>query len=512
MAVNVDSPLPLPSLHDTRSATPATELPKEPAVEATSHSTASLAFTSFQNVIDGKLSSTEVTRHTVNPSTLEANPDVPVSTQRDVDRAVAAAQVAAETWAKVPWAERKKAVEAFADAGARATEFGHILVREMGLSLPAAVYEVNWGVEWLRDFCKLTIPDKVMDAACGRHVVERYTPIGVAAGIIPWNGPVILTCGKLAPAMLTGNALILKPSPFAPYSVLKMAELGLQFFPRGVLQALSGEDNLGPWLTAHPGIGKVSFTGSCAVGKKVMESCSAQLKRVTLELGGNDPAIVCEDVDPASVAQKIGMFALLRTGQLCMAVKRLYVHESVYDAVLAELVKHFKGVKVGDGFEEGTVVGPLSNRPQYERVKELLANIEETKLDVRKGQSVEGLKGFFIQPIVVANPPDDARVVVEEPFGPILPVMKWSDEANVIQRANNTSYGLGASVWSRDLARADRIANRLQAGNIWINTHAELQASTAFACHKQSGLGSELGVEGLKGWCNVQAVYTRDFS
>jgi acyl-CoA reductase-like NAD-dependent aldehyde dehydrogenase len=277
-------------------------------------------------------------------------------------------------------------------------------------------------------------------------------------------------CGKIAPALLTGNTLILKPSPFAPYSILKLAELGLQFFPRGVLQALSGDDELGPWLTAHPGVGKVSFTGSCATGKKVMESCSAHLKRVSLELGRNDPAIVCEDVDPATVAAKIAKVALLRSGQLCMAIKRVYVHDSVYDAVLSEIVKHFECVKVGNGFED-TVVGPISNRPQYERVKELLANIEETKLVVasRDGQSIEGLNGFFVRPMVVSNPPDDARVVVEEPFGaffqhmnmsngnlpltrrvgPIIPVMKWSCEANVIRRANDTDHGLGASMVKR---------------------------------------------------------------
>ncbi|KAI0481572.1 aldehyde dehydrogenase [Xylaria cf. heliscus] len=524
MAVNVDSSLPLPTLYDVnqtphstplRGSTPASELLKEPVVEATSHGITRLTFASFQNVIDGELSSTEQTRHTINPSTLEANPEVPVSTRHDLDRAVAAAQVAAEAWAKVPWDERRKAVEAFADAlEAHVTEFSHILVREMGLPIATATHEVNWGIEWVRDFCKLSLPEKVIDASRGGHVIERYTPIGVAAGIVPWNGPVILGCGKIAPAMLTGNALILKPSPFAPYAILKMAELGLQFFPRGVLQALSGEDDIGPWMTSHPGIGKISFTGSCATGKRVMQSCSAHLKRVTLELGGNDPAIICEDVDPATVAKKIGFFALLRTGQLCMAVKRAYVHEKVYDAVLAELVKHFETVKVGDGFDEDTVVGPICNEPQYERVKELFANIEETKLDFRprNSPSIKGLKGFFIQPTIVANPPEDSRVVVEEPFGPILPVMKWSDEADVIRRANNTDYGLGASVWSKDLTRADRIANQLQAGNIWINTHAELQASTAFVCHKQSGLGSELGVEGLKGWCNIQAVYTRAFS
>ncbi|KAI0911510.1 aldehyde dehydrogenase [Ustulina deusta] len=522
MSANINSHLHTPKFHDANPTpqstplggdTPVPNLPKELAARtASSHDTTPLDFTAYQNVIDGELSSTDLTRHTVNPATLEANPEVPVSTRHDVDRAVAAAQNAAAAWAEVPWSERMKAVEAFADAlEAHLVEFSHTQVQEMGFPLAMAAEDARWGVKLIRDFCKLSLPDNVIEATRELHVVERYTPIGVAVGIIPWNGPVILACFKIAPALLTGNTLILKPSPFAPYSVLKMAELGLRFFPRGVLQALSGGDDLGPWLTAHPGIGKVSFTGSCATGKKVMQACSAHLKRVSAELGGNDPAIVCEDVDPAMVGRKIATVALLRSGQFCMAVKRVYVHESVYDAVLAGIVEYVENVKVGNGLEEGTIVGPLSNRPQYERVKDLLADIEATKLDVlpRGGQSIEGLNGFFIRPIVVNNPPDEARVVVEEAFGPIIPVMKWSEEADVIQRANNTNYGLGASVWARDLARAGRIANKLQAGNVWINTHSEIQASTAFAGHKQSGLGSDLGIEGLKGWCNIQAIYTR---
>ncbi|KAI0512624.1 aldehyde dehydrogenase [Xylaria bambusicola] len=469
-------------------------------------------FTTYQNVIDGGLYGTDKTRRTIDPATLEENPEVPVSTRHDVDRAVAAAQKAAAAWAQVPWAEREAAVRAYADAvESHINEIAEIQVREMGCPLAMAEGDVQWGVGWMRGFCELPQPGDIIESSEDRHVVERYTPIGVAVGIVPWNGPVVLACGKIAPALLTGNALILKPSPFAPYSVLKLAEIGLQFFPPGVLQALSGEDDLGPWLTTHPSIGKVSFTGSGNTAKRVVEACSSSLKRVSTELGGNDPAIVCEDVDPVLVGQKIATVAMLRSGQFCIAIKRVYVHESIYDAVLAEIVKYVGSVKVDNGLDEGTVVGPVANRPQYERVKELLANIEETKLDVlpKKGQPIEELKGFFIRPIVINNPPDDSRVVVEEPFGPILPVMKWSDEADVIQRANNTDYGLGASVWSRDLVRATRIADKLQAGNVWINTHAEIQASTAFAGHKQSGYGSELGVDGLKGWCNIQAMYTR---
>ncbi|KAF2972182.1 hypothetical protein GQX73_g1428 [Xylaria multiplex] len=518
MAVNIDSPLRLPMPHDLNPAhrstpwrgnTPVTKLQEE---LTGGNNVTPLTFTTFQNVIDGELSSTTLKMHSVNPATLEANPEAPVCTQYDVDRAVAAAQNASQAWAEALWSIRVKAIKAFADAlEAHSMEFAHIQVREMGMPLPMAVADVHWGVQWMRDFCKFSLPDKLIEATWDRYVVERYVPIGVTVAMIPWNGPMVLACGKIAPALLTGNTLILKPSPLAPYGVLKLAELGLQFFPRGVLQALSGDDDLGPWLTAHPGIGKVSFIGSYATAKKVVQDCSAHMKRVSAELGGNDPAIVCEDVDPAVVAQKIAKVALMRSGQFCIAIKRVYVHESVYDAVLAGIIEYIGSVKVGNGFDEGTIVGPISNRPQYERVKDLLANIEETKLTVlpRDGQSIEGLDGFFIRPIVVSNPPDDARVVAEEAFGPIIPVMKWSEEAEVIQRANNTNYGLGASIWSRDPSQADRIANKLQAGNIWINTHAEVQSSASFAGHKQSGFGSEFGVEGLKGWCNVQSKYTR---
>ncbi|KAI0166100.1 aldehyde dehydrogenase [Xylariaceae sp. FL1272] len=509
MAVNVDLPLHIPTIYDLPS-TPQFNFVESPVKNLPQF--VPLTFNSFTNVIDGELSDSKTKRSTINPSTLETNPEVPVSTKHDVDKAVVAAQIAFETWSQVSWDERRKAVEAFADAlDAHATEFGHIAVREMGLSLAAAIHDVHWGVEWLHDFCKLSLPDRILDVTCERHVIERYTPLGACLGIVPWNGPVILACGKIAPALLTGNTLILKPSPFAPYSILKMAELGRQFFPPGVLQALSGDDELGPWLTAHPGISKVSFTGSCVTGKLVAETCSKHLKRVSLELGGNDPAIVCADVDPKTVAPRIAQIAMLRSGQLCMAIKRVYVHESIYEAVLEGITKYVAGLKVGDGFDENVTIGPISNRPQFERVQELLGDMRNTGLSVSMplGATKTQRTGFFIDPVVVDNPPDDARVVTEEPFGPILPVMKWSREADVIRRANDTEFGLGASVWSRDLVQAERIANRLQAGNIWVNTHAELQAYAAFACHKESGLGSELGVDGLKGWCNVQCLYRR---
>lgn len=276
-------------------------------------------------------------------------------------------------------------------------------------------------MKYLRTFAEFPEPSEVIQDDESQKVITRYTPLGVAVGIVPWNFPVQLAVGKAAAALITGNAFILKPSPFTPYCGLKLAELGLRFFPAGTFQALSGDDNLGPLLTAHPGIDKVSFTGSTATGKKVMASCAKTLKRVTLELGGNDPAIVLPDADPAVVAPAIATMALINSGQVCIAIKRIFVHESIYSDVLAAIVAYIKHLRVGDGNEEGVFMGPINNEVQFERLRGILEDIEKTGLNVVAGETklhkAENGKGFFIQPTVVDNPPEDSRIVVEEPFG-----------------------------------------------------------------------------------------------
>ncbi|KXJ97559.1 aldehyde dehydrogenase domain-containing protein [Microdochium bolleyi] len=267
---------------------------------------------------------------------------------------------------------------------------------------------------------KFTIPENVVSDDPEYTVITRYTAIGVAVGIVPWNFPALLATGKMAPALLTGNVIIIKPSPFTPYSALKIVEIAQQFLPPGVLQALSGDDSLGPILTEHEGIDKISFTGSTATGKAVMRSASKTLKRVTLELGGNDPAIVCADADPAEVGPKLATFALLNSGQICVAIKRMYIHESIYDAVLKSMVEYVNTLKVGDGFEENVFLGPIANGPQFERVKNLLEDIQKTGLKVAVGstEAHKGSgKGYFITPTIIDNPPENSRIVVDEPFG-----------------------------------------------------------------------------------------------
>ncbi|KAI0838042.1 aldehyde dehydrogenase [Hypoxylon sp. FL0890] len=470
-----------------------------------------LDFSTFHNVINGELSPTPgKTRHGVNPDTLENNPEVPLSTIEDVNRAVEAAEKAAKLWCEVPWSERASAIQRYADAIEKHTEdFVQILIKETGKPINLARLEFITCVRYLRGFCQLSLPEEVIEDTKERKVVTRYTPLGVVVGIVPWNFPVQLSCVKLAPALLTGNAYIWKPSPHTPYCSIKVAELGQRFFPPGVLQILSGDNDLGRLLAEHPNVQMVSFTGTAEVGKKIMECCSKTLKRMVLELGGNDPAIICADVDPVVVATTIAYISFCHSGQICIAMKRIYVHEAVYDAVLAAMVSFVQTLKIG--LDEEAHAGPISNKDHFERVKDLLADVEKNELKVAIGSTkpLSDRSGYYLVPTIIDNPPDDARVVVEEQLGPVLPLMKWSEEADVISRANNTNTGLGASVWSRDMEQAERMAKQLQAGNIWINTHAEIQASTPYAGHKHSGLGIAMGVEGLKSCCNVQSIYTR---
>ncbi|KAL4981329.1 aldehyde dehydrogenase domain-containing protein [Aspergillus falconensis] len=471
-------------------------------------------FDNFQNTINGEQTSTAEKRHGINPATGEPNADVPVATKEDVDRAVAAAQEAFKTWSEVPFEERRKAVLAFADAVEEyADDFSKLLVQEQGKPLQFATFEAGGAAQIIRAQAEIAagLKDEIIEDSAEKKIVVRHTPIGVGAGIIPWNFPVALAVIKLAPALLTGNVIIIKPSPFTPYCGLKLAELAQRFFPPGVVQALSGDDQLGPWLTAHPGIGKISFTGSSATGKKVMESASKTLKRVTLELGGKDAAIVCKDVDVQSVAPQVVSKGFLNSGQICLAVKRIYVHESIYEEFRDAAVAYAKTVQVGPGTQEGVFMGPLQNSMQYEKVKGFFADLtkEQLSLTHADGEAFDNKPGYFIKPTIIDRPAEDSRIATEEQFGPIVPLLSWSEESDVIARANNTQMGLGASVWSNDLEEAARIAAKLQAGSVWVNTHFESDPRAPFGGHKESGIGTENGLHGLRQWCNLQTLYLK---
>lgn len=472
-----------------------------------------ISFDSFKNVINNELVTTSKTRHSVNPSTEEALWEVPVSTQEDVDKAVSAGKAAFPAWSKLSQDERAEYLNKFADAiEANKDEFAGLLGKEVGKPPQAAGFEMFLVMGLARETPKLRLKEEKKIDDSDRTAIVRYVPLGVGVGIVPWNFPLTLGVGKLFPALLAGNTFIWKPSPFSPYSALKLAELGTKVFPPGVFQALSGAEDLGPILTAHPDIAKISFTGSVATGKKIAAACAGTLKRVTLELGGNDAAVVCDDVDIDSVAAKITFLTFVHNGQICMNIKRIYVHENVYDKFLAAVVAITKTFKVGDYTDPEAFFGPIQNKMQFEKLQRFYGQIGtegwKTALGGEPGPK-EG-KGFFMPATIIDNPPESSSIVQDEPFGPIVPLLKWSDEDDVISRVNASKIGgLGASVWSKDVPRAQRIAEQLQAGSIWVNTHFELAPNVPFGGHKESGMGMEWGEVGLQGWCNPQAYWIK---
>ncbi|KAI8627986.1 Aldehyde/histidinol dehydrogenase [Xylariaceae sp. FL1651] len=468
----------------------------------------------FFNVINNKTVETTKKRSTICPSNKQAlDFESPISSKEDVDQAVSYATDAYTSWSKLSYDQRAEYLNKFADAiEAYQDAFVKLLGLEAGKPPQAAGFEMFFVMTLARQIPLLRLKEEKPVDDDQRTAIVRYVPLGVGVGIVPWNFPLTLGMGKLVPALLAGNTFIWKPSPFTPYSALKLAEIGSKIFPPGVFQALSGEDNLGPWLTEHPGVAKVSFTGSIETGKKVMAACATSIKRVTLELGGNDAAVICDDIDIDAVVGSVAFFTFVHCGQICMNIKRIYVHEKIYDQFLSKLVEHTRSLKTGDHTDPEAFFGPIQNEKQYEKLKAFYSKIGTEGWNVALGGKPEDSEGFYMPATIIRNPPDNSTIVTDEPFGPIVPVLKWSEEHDVVKRVNSSNYGLGASVWSNDVPKAQRIAEQLEAGSIWVNTHFELAPNVPFGGHKQSGLGMDWGEVGLKGWCNSQAYWVKHLS
>ncbi|WP_218195348.1 aldehyde dehydrogenase family protein [Pseudomonas sp. 02C 26] len=403
--------------------------------------------------------------------------------------------------------ERQRFVSALGDMLEKHHDrFVELLISEQGKARSGAEWEIGGAIHWCREIAKQALVDEVVQDNGTNRIVSRHTPIGVVGAITPWNFPVLLAIWKIAPALVAGNTMVLKPSPFTPLCTLLLGELANEILPPGVLNVLAGGSDLGQWITEHPGIGKIAFTGSTATGKRVMQSASINLKRLTLELGGNDPAIVMPDVDAKSIAKDLFWAAFSNSAQFCVACKRLYVHEAIYDEVGQELVAYARTVKMGNGMEPGIELGPLQNSMQYEKVKDLLRDSQVSGHRFLIGGEASTSKGYFIPVSIIDNPPEDARCVTEEAFGPVLPMLKFSDVEDVIRRANSTEYGLAASVWSNDLEAAARIASRLQVGTVWINHAHHFSPHVAFGGHKASGMGIENSLHGLAEYTNIQTI------
>jgi len=446
----------------------------------------------------------------LNPATGQVIGSAPNCTPAQLDAAVAAARKAFPAWSATPIEQRREALLGIAGVlGGNVEELKRILTSEQGKPHEGAMGDVLGGAYWCQATSTLEIPEKVVEESAERHGITRHVPIGVVGAIAPWNFPIILAMFKVAPALLAGNTVVLKPSPFTPLTTLRMGELLRGVLPDGVLNIVTGGDSLGPWMTSHPGIDKISFTGSSATGRRVMASASETLKRVTLELGGNDAAIVLPDVDVAEVAEKLFWAAFGNSGQICIATKRMYVHKDIYEPLKTAIVDYAKTVKMGDGAEQGTQLGPINNKLQYERVLDLIADSKAKGYKFLMGGDVSPAPGYFVPITIIDNPPEDSRIVQEEQFGPVLPLLSFDTLEEAIDRANASPYGLGASIWTADEAKALDISSRIAAGTVWINETQHLSPLGAFGGHKQSGLGSEGALEGLLEYTNTQTVYVK---
>ncbi|WP_234186307.1 aldehyde dehydrogenase family protein [Shinella sp. NM-101] len=460
--------------------------------------------------IGGKPASTGSDLAVVNPATGEEIGRAPNMGGAELDAAVAAAKAAFASWS----AQSDEALQAACAAVAakieeHAGELAEIITLEQGKPLNGlgSRWEVGGAVAWAGYTAGLSLPVKVLqDNEQGRIELHRK-PLGVVGSITPWNFPVMIAVWHILPALRTGNTVVVKPSPHTPLSTLRLVEIMNEVLPPGVVNVVTGDDrafNLGGAMSAHPDIRKIVFTGSCATGQKVMQSAAETMKRLTLEMGGNDAGIVLPDADPQTIAEGLFWGAFINNGQTCAAMKRLYVHETIHDAVCEALVAYARNIPVGNGMDEASILGPIQNRMQFDKVSRLVADARERGKVLLGGAPGEGL---FFPPTIICGLRNGDALVDEEQFGPALPVIRYRDVEEAIRLANDSPNGLGGSVWSSDIAAAKKVASRMACGSVWINKHGAIQPNAPFGGVKSSGLGVEFAEEGLAEYTDIQVVF-----
>lgn len=481
------------------------------ATTAVDRSAATAAFFSdpFYLTINGKLVEAKDSFDVINPATGKVLAKAPSATAEQLDEAIAAAKVAFKEWSALSYDERQVYLNRYADAlQEHRDDLVRLLTLEQGKPLKTmAAPEVDQAISYIRQIAARRIPVEIVEET-DSHVVElHHVPLGVVGGITPWNFPVLLSLWKVAPALITGNTFVLKPTPFTPLTALRYGEIAQSVFPAGVLSIVSGGNDLGPQLTNHPDIAKISFTGSTETGKHVLRAAAGTVKRVTLELGGNDAAIVLPDADYKAIIPQLFWGAFGHQGQWCVGIKRLYVHRSFHAQFVQAFVDYAKTIKVGDGLDPSVDFGPVQNKMQFDKLKTFLEDIKANGQKIVLGGEVdESQSGYFFPITVVDNPPEDSKIVQEEQFGPIVPILVYDDVDDAVNRANASIYGLGGSVWGRDTRGAVAVANRIEAGMVWVNEIHTQGVDIPFGGVKQSGLGTEHGREGRELFTNPKTV------
>lgn len=464
----------------------------------------------FTMTVGGSPVHTAESIEVIDPATEAVLAEAPRATEMDLESAIAAARDAFPGWRSRGLDDRRAAVRAIAFVlRDNRDELAALLTSEQGKPFALARGEIDRAAMWADGVADLEWEERVAEDTEQHRVRVRRVPLGVVGAIVPWNFPVTLAVWKIAPALLTGNTVVLKPSPMTPLTGLRLGELLRDVLPAGVLNVITGGDELGPWMTSHPGFDKIAFTGSSATGKRVMASASEHLTRVTLELGGNDAAVVLPDVDVAEIAPTLYWACFSNSSQYCLATKRLYVHDDVYDDLARALRDYGLSVRIGNGMAEGVQLGPIQNRTQFDKVQGYIEQSREAGHRFVLETPIEEPSGYFIGPVIVDDPPADAPIVTEEPFGPIVPMLRFTDVDAVIDAVNSSPYGLGGSVWSADTEAATAIAERIESGVVWVNEIHALSPQFPMGGRKESGIGRENGIEGLLEYTATQALAVR---
>lgn len=436
-----------------------------------------------------------------NPANQEIIGSYYVSSPADVEEAVASAKAAQIDWRNRSDEERKSFVMQIAEAlTENKTYLAELITREQGKALagPGSHFEMEACIGWTQVPASLDLDDEVAFEDATRKDILQRKPLGVVAAITPWNWPLMIAIWQIIPSIRMGNTVVIKPSEYTTICSLEMVRIINEVLPKGVLNIVTGDGKLGAQLIEHSAISKIMFTGSIETGRKIIQSSTKNMARLTLECGGNDAGIALPGTDFSPFAEDLFWGAFLNMGQTCACLKRLYVHEDDYDQAMDALMSVAANIPMGDGSEEGIVLGPLQNKMQFDKVNALIEDAKAHKATLHIASPNVPAHGYFIPITLVSGLDNGNRLVDEEQFGPVLPIIKYTKLEEAIEKANALETGLGASVWGTDLSAAQAVAEQLEAGTVWINQHGAIHPFVPFGGVKQSGYGVEFGFEGLK--------------
>ncbi|HLY51768.1 MAG TPA: aldehyde dehydrogenase family protein [Steroidobacteraceae bacterium] len=459
--------------------------------------------------INGKAAPVSGSFDVINPADGSLVAACPLGTPALIDAAVESARRALPAWSSLADSERVAKLMAIADLIEKHhQELSELVTREQGKpqSGPGANLEVGGAAAWTRVTAGLSLPEETIQDDAKQKIVVRRKPVGVVGSITPWNWPLMIAVWHVMPALRVGCTVIIKPSPFTPLSTLRLVALMNEVLPPGVINAVTGGPEVGERMAQHPGIDKIVFTGSIPTGKKVMGGAAETLKRVTLELGGNDAGVVLPGTKIEPMLEKLFWGCFINAGQTCASLKRLYVHADDYEEVVEKFAAYVAKIPVGNGLDPGNLIGPVSNRMQLDKVSAFVEDARKRGARIVTGGVRPQGPGFFYPLTLIADATDDMRVVSEEQFGPVIPIIKYHTVEEAFRRANSLDVGLGGSVWGNDAQEAASYASRLECGTAWVNQHGVLHPLAPFGGVKRSGIGVEFNVDGLKEYTTVQVV------